>query len=363
MRHTRIVVARYGGPQVLQVLEEACPEPGPGEVRVRVHAAGVSLPDVLAREGVHPETPRPPFTPGWDLVGEVDRLGDGVSGIEPGQMVAAMPISGAYAEFVCLPQQELVPVPPGLDAAEAVSLVLNYITAYQMLHHAAKVQTGQRVLIHGAAGGVGTALLQLGRLAGLEMYGTCSARGASAVSGLGGIPIDYRHQDFVAEIQRLTAGGVDAVFDPIGGSHLWRSRQALRPGGRVVGYGLSTSLRGEGLTSSRPGRRQRFRGTALFGLCILGGWLLPGRRRVVPYSIQTLKRLKPALFRGDLIALLDLLQRQQIRPIIARRFPLAEARQAQELLEKGGVIGKIVLVCRDPPEAGPVRDPEPAHAT
>ncbi len=114
-------------------------------------AAGVSLPDIMAREGIHPETPSLPFTPGWDLVGVVERLGNGVSGIETGQMVAAMPISGAYAEFVCLPQRELVPVPPGLDAAEAVSLILNYVTAYQMLHRSAKVRPGQRVLIHGAA--------------------------------------------------------------------------------------------------------------------------------------------------------------------------------------------------------------------
>ena len=344
MRHTRIVVARYGGSDVLQVLEEECPEPKPGEVRVRVDAAGVSLPDVLAREGVHPETPRPPFTPGWDLVGEVDRPGDGVSGLEPGQRVAAMPISGAYAEFVCLPQRELVPMPSGLDPAEAVSLVLNYVTAYQMLHHAARVRSGQRVLIHGAAGGVGTALLQLGRLAGLELYGTCSARGAPAVSELGGIPIDYQQLDFVEEIHRVTDDGVDVVFDPIGGPHLWASRKALRPGGRVVGYGLSTSLRGKGLTSNRPGRRQRFRGTAIFGLYIAGSWLLPGGKRVVPYSIQTLKRLKPALFRQDLIALLDLLRQRRITPLVARRFPLAEARRAHELLEKGGVVGKIVLV-------------------
>ena len=344
MRHTRIIVTHYGGPDALRVVEEECPEPKDGEVRVRVLAAGVSLPDVMAREGVHPETPPVPFTPGWDLVGVVDRLGDGVSGIEPGQIVAALPIHGAYAEFVCLPQRELVPVPSGLDAAEAVSLVLNYVTAYQMLHRSAKVRPGQRVLIHGAAGGVGTALLQLGRLAGLEMYGTCSSRGAPAVSDLGGIPIDYQHQDFVKEIHRLTSEGVDVVFDPIGGTHLWHSRKALRPGGRVVGYGLISSLRGEGLASGRPGRRQRFRGTAIFGLYIAGGWLLPGRKRVVPYSIQTLKRLKPELFRQDLIALFDLLQQQKIKPLIAQRFPLAEARHAQELLGKGGVTGKIVLV-------------------
>ncbi len=285
-----------------------------------------------------------PFTPGWDLVGVVDRLGAGVSGVQPGQTVAAMPIHGAYAGFVCLPQGELVPVPPGVDAAEAVCLVLNYITAYQMMHRSAKVRAGQRALVHGAAGGVGTALLQLGRLAGLEMYGTCSSRGAPAVSGLGAVPIDYQHQDFVKEVHRLTVEGVDVVFDPMGGAHLWHSREALRPGGRVVGYGLIGSIRGEGLTSSRPGRRQRFRGTAMFALYIAGGWLLPGRRRVVPYSIQTLKRLKPEWFRQDLIALLDLLRKREIKPLIAQRFPLAEARQAQELLGKGGVTGKVVLV-------------------
>lgn len=344
MKHTRIIVTHYGGPEALQVLDEECPEPKAGEVRVSVLAAGVSLPDLLAREGVHPETPPLPFTPGWDLVGVVDRLGDGVSEVEPGQMVAALPISGAYAEFVCLAQRELVPVPSGLDAAEAVSLVLNYVTAYQMVHRSAKVRRGQRVLIHGAAGGVGTALLQLGRLTGLEMYGTCSSGAASAVSDLGGIPIDYRQLDFVNEIHRLTGEGVDAVFDGIGGTHIWRSRQALRPGGTVVAYGLTSSLRGGRLASGRSGRRNRLHGIPIFGLYIAGGWLLPGRKRVVPYSIQWLKRLRPALFRQDLIALFDLLQQQKIKPLIAQRFPLAEARQAHELLGKGGVTGKIVLV-------------------
>jgi len=313
-------------------------------VRVRVLAAGVSLPDLMMREGIHPETPRLPFTPGWDLIGVVDRLGVGVSGIEPGQIVAALPISGAYAEFVCLLQHELVPVPSGLDAAEAVSLVLNYVTAYQMLHRSAKVRLGQRVLIHGAAGGVGSALLQLGLLAGLEMYGTCSSQGASAVSDLGGIPIDYQHQDFVNEIHRLTREGVDVVFDGIGGTHIWSSRKALRSGGRVVAYGLTGSLRGGRLASGRSGGRHRFREIAIFGLYIAGGWLLPSRRRVVPYSIQWLKRLRPELFRQDLIALFELLQQQKIKPLIARRFPLAEARHAHELLGTGGVTGKLVLV-------------------
>jgi NADPH:quinone reductase-like Zn-dependent oxidoreductase len=282
----RIIVTHYGGPDSLQVLEDERPEPKRGEVRVRVLAAGVSLPDLMMREGIHPETPRLPFTPGWDLIGVVDRIGDGVSGIELGQIVAALPINGAYAEFVCLRQRELIPVPPGLDAAEAVSLVLNYITAYQMLHRSAKVKQGQQALIHGAAGGVGSALLQLGRLAGLEMYGTCSSRGASVVSDLGAIPIDYRQLDFVNEIHSLTSEGVDVVFDGIGGAHIWRSRNALRSGGKVVAYGLTGSLREGRLASGRPGRRHRFRAIAIFGLYIAGGWLFPGRKRVVPYSIQ-----------------------------------------------------------------------------
>ena len=357
MTHTRIIVRRYGGPETLEPVQEPCPEPQPGEVRVRVLAAGVALPDVMMREGVHPETPRLPFTPGWDLVGEVDRLGPGVvvTGIEPGQRVAALPIFGAYAEFVCLPQRELVPVPSGVDPAEAVCLILNYITAYQMLHRSVHVKRGDRVLIHGAAGGVGSALLQLGRLAGLSpddgakdgepgMYGTCSSASASAVSELGGVPIDYRNQDFVAAIHRRTGAGVDVVFDGIGGSHVWRSRQALRPGGRVVVYGFTGSLSGGRLAGPASGGRHRFRLAANLGGYVVKSWLLPGRKRLVPYSIQWLKRMRPAWFRQDLIALFDLLQQQKLTPLVARRFPLAEARRAHELLGQGGVTGKIVLV-------------------
>jgi NADPH2:quinone reductase len=298
VKHTRIVVTHYGGPDALRVVEEECPDPKRNEVRVKVLAVGVSLPDVMMREGIHPETPKLPFTPGWDLVGEVDRLGDGVSGTEPGEIVAALPISGAYAEFVCLPQRALVPVPSDLDPAEAVSLILNYVTAYQMMHRSVTVRPGQRVLIHGASGGVGSALLQLGRLAGLEMYGTCSARGASTVSDLGAVPIDYQNQDFVNEIRRLTGDGVDVVFESIGGTHIWRSRKALRTGGTVVAYGLTGSLRGGRLVSGRSGGRQRFRAIAL-------------------------------------IALFDLLHAHKIKPLIAQRLPLAEARHAHELLGRG----------------------------
>lgn len=343
MTNMRIVVTHYGGPEVITVAEEECPVPIPGEVRVKVLAAGVSLPDVLAREGVHPETPRVPYTPGWDLVGIVHQIGEGVSGFELGQTVASMPISGCYAQYVCLPHRQFIPVPAGLDPAETVAVVLNYVTAYQMLHRSARAQPGQRMLIHGASGGVGTALLQLGRLAGVEMFGTCSAQAAEIVRGLGATPIDYRKCDFVQEIHRLMGDGVDAVFDGIGGDNLWRSREALREGGRVVVYGFQAKLRGGRMASGAPSGRHPIRESAILGWYILRNWFLPGRRSMVPYSIQWLMRLKPAWFRHDLLTLFDLLQQKKIRPLIARRLPLTQARQAHELLGNGGVIGKIVL--------------------
>ena len=344
MKQTRIIVTHYGGPDALQVVEEECPEPKAGEVRVNVLAAGVSLPDVLAREGIHPETPRVPYTPGWDLVGTVDQLGEGVSGLELGQTVAAMPISGCYAQYVCLPQRKFIPLPAGLDSTEAVAVVLNYITAYQMLHRSANVKPGQRVLIHGASGGVGTAFLQLGRLAGVEMYGTCSAQAAEVVKELGATPIDYRHSDFVQEIHRLTGHGVDAVFDGIGGDNLWLSREALREGGRVVVYGFQAKLHGGRIASGATHGRHPIRESAILGWYILRNRFLPGRKSMAPYSIQWLMRLKPAWFRHDLLTLFDLLQQKKIKPLIAQRLPLCEARHAHELLGRGGVIGKIVLI-------------------
>jgi NADPH2:quinone reductase len=343
MRHTRVVVPRYGGPEVITVIEEDAPAPNSGEVRVKVLAAGVSLPDILAREGVHPETPRVPYTPGWDLVGTIDRLGDGVTRFELGQTIAAMPIHGCYAQYACVSQHKLVPVPMGLEAAEAVAVVLNYVTAYQMLHRSVKARPGQRMLIHGASGGVGSAMLQLAKLAGVEMYGTCSAPAAAAVRELGGIPIDYKNADFVKEIHRLTGDGVDAVFDGIGGDNLWRSCKALREGGCVVTFGFQSKLSGGRMASGSRGRHP-VRESAELGWYVVRNWFKPGRKRMAPYSIQWLMRFKPAWFRQDLSTLLDLLQARKIKPLIAKRLPLEGARRAHEMLGEGGVLGKIVLL-------------------
>jgi NADPH2:quinone reductase len=200
------------------------------------------------------------------------------------------------------------------------------------------------VLVHGASGGVGTAFLQLGRLAEVEMFGTCSAQAAEVVKELGATPIDYRNSDFVQEIHRLTGDGVDAVFDGIGGDNLGRSRKALREGGRVVVYGFQAKLQGGRMASGAPSGRHQIRESAILGRYILRNWFLSGRKSMVPYSIQWLMRLRPAWFRYDLLRLFDLLQQKKIKPLISQRLPLCQARHAHELLGSGGVIGKIVLM-------------------
>ena len=190
VKHQRVVVTRHGGPDVLQAVEEDLPEPQGGEIRVKVLAAGVSGYDLMDRRYSFPGGPAVPYTPGQDIVGIVDKLGEGVSAVEPGQEVAGFTFgdAGGYAEFVCRPASELVSVPAGLDPAEVVCMVVNYLTAHMVLHGTAKMRSGESVLVHGAAGGTGSALLELGRLAGLEMYGTASKRNHELVSALGATP-------------------------------------------------------------------------------------------------------------------------------------------------------------------------------
>lgn len=253
------------------------------------------------------------------------------------EIVAALPIVGGYSEILYLPEEELVRVPPGIDPAEAVSLVLNYVTAYQMLHRTARVRGDQTVLVHSAAGGVGTALLELGKIAGLGMYGTASPEKHATVRELGAVPIDYKHRDFVRVLDELEPDGVDAVFDGIGGMHLIRSLRTLRRGGRLVGYGLGST--------AAKGRQSRWAiaASSLAWLWAFSFNLIPGYRRVSLYSIQTLKRRRPSWFRHDLEELLALLSAGRVRPVVAERLPLGEAARAQQLLATGSTVGKLVL--------------------
>jgi NADPH2:quinone reductase len=344
VKSKRIIVSKFGGPEKLQLIEEEIPEPRANEVRVKILFAGVSLADILMREGVHPESlfKRRPFSLGWDIVGTIDKLGEKVSTTNTwqiGDIVAALPIVGGYAQYLCLPPHQLVSVPLGVDSADAAGTVLNYVTAYQMLHRCARVKSGESILVHGAAGGVGTALLQLGKLLGLRMYGTCSSKKQKVVSELGAKPIDYKSVDFVQEIFRLSGDGVDVVFDGIGTKSLRRSYKTLRTGGRLIGYGFGSTM--------KDGHRRTYQiaSSILNWINLLALNLIPYKRKVIPYSIQTLKRRRPAWFREDLQILLNLLKQEKIKPIIAARMPLNEAAKAHELLETGAVTGKIVLVC------------------
>lgn len=342
MKSKRIVVPRHGGPELMRVIEEDLPEPGEGQVRVRILAVGIGFPDLLIREGTYPGSPKAPFTPGYDLVGVVDKRGPGSSLFTEGQRVAALTVWGSYTQFLCLPERELVAVPEGLDPAEAVSLVLNYVTAFQLLHRAARVKPGERVLVHGAAGGVGTALLQLGKLAELELYGTATGAKCETVARLGATPIDYQREDFVRRLQSLTGGGVDVVLDGIGGRVSWRSYRALRAGGRLVLFGHFATLVGG---RKRLGKVLAFYAYAAATFLMN---LIPDGRRVRTYRIALWKQRHPDWFREDLGTLFHLLSEGKVAPLVARRLPLVEARRAHELLGAGGVVGKLVLLCAEP---------------
>ena len=334
----RVVVDRYGGPEVLRVVEQDNPRPGPAEVRVRVLAAGVSFTDALLREGTYLSGPKPPFTPGYELVGVVEELGPGCSRLRAGDRVAALTVWGAAAEQVCVPEKYAVELPKDLDPAEVVSLVLPYTTAYQLLHRVARVKSGETVLVHGAAGRVGTAVLELGALAGLRLYGTASARDRAAVEQLGAVAIDYRNDDFLVRLRGLPGKGVDVVLDGLGGATSVRSFRALRPGGRLAVFGYSSAL-----TQGRRSRRAWIKWNALTASVFLRGLLSP-RRRVRGYRIDKLRNRHPEWFREDFLALLELLRRGVIHPVVSQRLPLTEVRQAHELLESSAATGKLVLV-------------------
>ncbi len=317
----------------MRVVEnETLPEPAAGEVRVKVLATSATFTDTLVRKGIYYGFKEPlPLSPGYDMVGVVDKLGAGISGtnIKVGQMVADLTVWGAYTEYMLRPVDSLVSVPPELDPGEAVSMILSYVTAYQLLHRAAKIKPGQRILVHGAGGAVGTSLLQLGRLLDLEVYGTASESKHALVESLGGIPIDYRNEDFLARMQAI--GGVDAAFDFIGGNHFKRSFKSLRKGGILVPYGFYDNAMGKG-------------GSVPIDYIKVALWnFLPNGRSTTFYSIADLRKKQPDWFSEDLTTLFGLLEEGKIKPAIERRMSLEDAVTAHKLIEDAAVKGRIVL--------------------
>jgi NADPH:quinone reductase-like Zn-dependent oxidoreductase len=335
MKYKRIVVTKRGPPENLQITECNLRDPSAREVRVKILATCVCLPDVQARYGIGPFAPRVPFVPGYAIVGSVDVVGPGVTRAAVGDKVAAYLVVGGYAEYVYLRENQIIPVPPSVNPAEAVTLVLNYVTAYQALHRSAKVKAGDKVLIIGASGGYGTAFLQLGRLANLTMYGIASKGKHAILAEYGATPIDYRTQDFVEVIRRAEPGGLDALFDGIGGDYIQRAFPLLRRGGVFVAYGNPLSMRGL---------------LRVFAKILMLN-LLPNGRRVKPYGATGFLLFNRKPFLEDWAVLFRLLREGKIRPVVSGQFALLEAARANALLESGQVVGNLVLVAPELLEA------------
>jgi NADPH:quinone reductase len=337
----------------LKVVEEEDPRPQRGEVLVKVLAAGVSFTDSQLRAGTYlPGAPKPPFTPGYELVGVVKELGSDCSRLQVGDRVGALTVWGADADRVCLPESGAVEVPEDLDPAEVLSLLFPYMTAYQVLHRTANAKPGETVLVHGAAGRVGVAALELGAAAGLRLFATCSARDRAKVEALGAVAIDYRNEDFLARVRELTDDeGVDVVSDSLGGPISLRSFRALRPGGRLVVFGRYDTL--------RDGHKD-WPAVIKWYAAIAAVWLwdkLSPRRRVFAYHVQKYRDratrrggavggepMDAEQFREDFAVLIDLFRDGRIHPVVAEHLPLSEARHAHELLEESASKGKLVLV-------------------
>lgn len=326
MQYKSVIVPRRGTPEVFRVIENELREPAHEEVRIKVLAAPVCLPDVQARYGHTPFPPKTPFVPGYAIIGTVEAVGKNVNDIVTGDRVAALTVYGGYSEYIFLKQKQLIRTPANIDPAAAATLILNYVLAYQTLHRSAKVKPGDKILIIGASGGIGTAYLQLGQLAGLTMYGIASKNKHPILAEHGAAAIDYRTQNFVDVMRQLEPKGIDAVFDGMGGDYIKKGASLLRQGGVFVEYGNP-------LTFSRM--------LHLLGQIILIN-LRPNGIKAKIYGNSSRLNMKP--FREDLAILFKLLEEGKIKPIIYKQYPILEAPQANELLESGQVIGNIVLL-------------------
>jgi NADPH:quinone reductase-like Zn-dependent oxidoreductase len=335
---TEIVLPGIGEPETLQVQTRELPDPGPKQALVRVEATGVSFAEQQMRRGKYYDQPPFPFVPGYDLVGVVESAGNG-AGPRVGQRVAALTKVGGWADRAVLDSADLVPVPDGLDAVAVETIVVNGITAWRMLHRSARVKRGQTIVVLGAAGGVGSTLVQIAVHAGIRVIGTAGPAQQDRVRELGAIPVDYRNEDVAARVRELAPDGVAAVFDHVGGPGIADSWRMLARGGALVSYGTAS-------TRDVPGNP---RVPVLKLLAKLTAWqLLPNGRRAMFFNLWAGRRLRPDRFRAqvreDLRAVLELLAAGAITPQVAARYPLTEAAAALRHAESGGIAGKVILI-------------------
>lgn len=311
-------------------------EPTAGRVVVRVEATGISFAEQQMRRGKYYDQPAFPFVPGYDLVGTVVATGPDLAHLA-GQRVAAVTRTGAWASHVDLAAEDLLPVPDDLDAAAVETVLVNGVTAWQMLHDVARVRPGGTVLVLGANGGVGSTLVQLARNSGIRVLGTAAPRHHDLLRTLGAEPLDPRDASLHARIRALVPGGVDAVFDHVGGSGIRDSFAHVARGGALVSYGSAS-------TKDAPGKSQT---PVLLMIARLALWnLLPNGRRASFYSFWAGRRNLTRFHARQehaFAAVVDLLARGALVPQIAARFPLEQVSAAMELAESRTVAGKIVL--------------------
>ncbi|MFI1439680.1 medium chain dehydrogenase/reductase family protein [Streptomyces fructofermentans] len=325
-------------PEGLRIRTGVVPAPGPGQVLIRMEATGVSFAEQQMRRGRYYDQPPFPFVPGYDLVGTVAATGEGVDPGLAGTRVAALVKVGGWASHVLVDAADAVEVPDGVGPEEAETVVVNGITAWQMLHRRARVRAGQTVVVHGANGGVGSVLVQLARAAGATVVGTASPRHHEALRSQGVLPVDYRDGDVAARIRELAPRGADAVFDHVGGRGLVDSWRLLAPGGTLVSYGSASTRDDEG-SKQWP------------VLKLLGRvWLwnaLPNGRHAYFFNIWAGRSLARNRFRArlraDLTQVLSAVKRGEITPRVAASLPLTDVAAALRLAESGTVAGKVVL--------------------
>ena len=340
-----VVLTGHGGPEVLQVQDRPDPQVGPGEVRIAVKAAGINFADTMARVGLYPEAPKPPCVLGYEVAGDVESTGDGVESVKVGDRVMAGTRFGGQASMVTVPESQAIPLPDGFSYEQGAAFPVNYATSYAALVLMGSLRDGQRVLIHGAGGGVGISAIQIARSRNAEIFGTASASKHDAIREQGvDHPIDYRNQDFEQEVRRITGGeGVDVIMDATGPTNFRKDYRLLREGGRLIMYGLSEASSGTGRDMRKlVGSLARMPFSTLpwwkslqlmsenkgvFGLNMLAWQDREGLDRVIEPLSQEIEA-------GTI----------SIDPVVAEAFPFERAGDAHRFIGERRNIGKVVLV-------------------
>jgi NADPH:quinone reductase-like Zn-dependent oxidoreductase len=335
-----LVITAHGPPEVLKVLDQPDPRPGPGEVRIAVKAAGINFADLLARLGFYADAPKPPCVVGYEVAGEVESLGDGVAGVQVGDRVLAPTKFGGYAELAVAPAADVLPLPEGWSFEEGSAFPVVYATAYAGLVRYGNLAAGERLLVQSAAGGVGIAATQIGKKLGAEIFGTASASKHDAIRGFGvQHAIDYRSKDFAKEVQRITGerAPLDLVIDGIGGPSFRKGFKLLRPGGRLVMLGASAVMEGERRNIPRALRTvvtmPRFNPITM----------MSSSRAAIGINMLRIWQDKGTLMGDYGKPLTAMIADGSIRPVVAEAFPLERGPHAHRYMAERKNVGKVVL--------------------